>query len=53
MVYFTFQGMHTLLGGNYRYALTAIVCAWWGATQCKVTTQSLSSTGDIHRKVTE
>lgn len=28
MLYFTFQGMHTLLGGNYRYALTAIVCAW-------------------------
>ena len=27
MLYFTFQGMHALLGGNYRYALTAIVRA--------------------------
>lgn len=53
MVYFTFRDMHTLLGGNYRYALTAIVYACGGATQCNVTTQGLFGTGVIHREVTE
>lgn len=53
MLYFTFQGMHALLGGNYRYTLTAIVRACGDAKQWNVTTQGLFGTGVIHSKVTE